>query len=456
MHYRRFWLVLIMLTLFGVSFGSAHQTQAQAMPVSASVLNVTAMDGVPSGDAGATWYAAHGFATMSMGTDGTDAVRVVLQSLVPNGLYTLWWVNTDPSMSVGPAGGTPGNEFTADANGAAVLTITVPSDNDYQFLLVAYHADGQTHGDNPGRSGSETFSHLIGAFPGPKGVVQTGTTALAATSMDGVPAGSDAHAWETASAYVSMARGLKGNDTVVVHAKNLVPNGVYSLWWVNNMGNLLTMQMGPAGGLPANQFTADAQGSVTTAIEVPSNNDYQTLLVAYHADRQTHGDNPGKMGAETYSHLIGSFPGLGGMTMSRAVQLDATGMDGTPVDGWMNALAVGEVTMGTDGNDTVVLYASHLVSNGLYTLWWVNNMGNMLAMQMGPAGGLPANQFNADANGSAVTAVIVPSKNDYQTLIVAYHADGQTHGDSPGRSGSETFSHLMGAFPGPAGVAGGM
>lgn len=45
---------------------------------------------------------------------------------------------------------------------------------------------------------------------------------------------------------------------------------------------------------------------------------------------------------------------------------------------------------------------------------------------------------------------------NYQTLIVAYHADGQPHGDNPRKMKTDTFSHLMGAFPVPAGVAGGM
>jgi len=449
------WLIAIMVLLIS-GWSLNRPAYAQTEAVTASVIGVTDMDGVPDGME-QSWYAAHGYATMIMGGGGTDAVTVNLQGLIPDGLYTLWWVNTDPSMSMGAAGGLPNNEFSADENGAAFVTITVPSDNNYQTLVVAYHADGQTHGDNPGRAGSETFSHLVGAFPGPSGIVRNGTLALGAVDMDGVPEGLNTEAWLAASAYVSMTRGLNGDDTVVVHARNLVPGGLYTLWRVNNMGNVLTMSMGPAGGLPANEFVAAEDGSATLAIKVPSDNDYQTLVVAFHADGVTHGDNPGQMGSETFSHLMGGFPGAGGMSMSRAVQLTPTDMDGAPAEGWLNASAIAGVSMGTDGNDTVVIYASDLVPNGLYTLWWVNNMGNMLTMSMGPAGGLPANEFSADANGNAVIAITVPSTNDYQTLAIAYHADGQTHGDNPGRAGSETFTHLMGAFPGPAGAAmGGM
>jgi len=447
---RKQWLIAILL-LLSVSMSWGQSVQAQMEAVTASVMSVTDMDGVPEG-IGSRWYAARGFATMDMGSDGTDAVAVDLQGLVPNGLYTFWWVNTEPSMSMGAAGGLPDNEFSADEKGSARVTITVPSDNNYQTLVVAYHADGQTHGDNPGRAGSETFSHLIGAFPGPGGIVRNGTLALDAVDMDGVPAEADAPSWLAASAYVSMTRGLNGNDTIVLHAQNLIPGGLYTLWRVNNMSNPLTMSMGPAGGSPANEFVANDDGSATVAIKVPSDNDYQTLGVAYHADGLTHGDTPGQMGSETFSHLMGGFPGAGGMTMSRAVQLTPTDMDGSPVDGWLNAQAVATMSMGMDGADTVTVYASGLVPEGLYTLWWVNNMGNMLTMSMGPAGGLPANEFYADASGNAVAAISVPSDNDYQLLAIAYHADGLTHGDNPGKAGSETFTHLTGAFPGPAGT----
>jgi hypothetical protein len=70
---------------------------------------------------------------------------------------------------------------------------------------------------------------------------------------------------------------------------------------------------------------------------------------------------------------------------------------------------------------------------------------------MGPGGGVPDNEFRADSDGNAETTFRVPAANDYQRMVIAYHADDQTHGDEPGEMGEITFEHLSGAWPGPAG-----
>ena len=88
---------------------------------------------------------------------------------------------------------------------------------------------------------------------------------------------------------------------------------------------------------------------------------------------------------------------------------------------------------------------------GLYTFWWVNE--RLAGMDMGRGGGVPGNEFVADAEGEATHNIRVPADNDYQTMVVAYRACDQTHGESPGEMGSETFQHLMGAWPGGAGEA---
>ncbi|ESR24630.1 hypothetical protein [Lutibaculum baratangense] len=102
----------------------------------------------------------------------SDQHEVTLEAtgLVPGGLYTIWWVNSGTfGMDMGPAGGTPANEFRAGDDGGAETTITVPADNDYQMFVVAYHADDRTHGDMPGEMGEVTFEQLMGPWPGPAG-----------------------------------------------------------------------------------------------------------------------------------------------------------------------------------------------------------------------------------------------------------------------------------------------
>jgi hypothetical protein len=134
--------------------------------------NLTAADeaGVPAGFTAEEWLAASGEAEVAAQEDGQDVIEFQGSGLVPEGLYTFWWVSDRLiGMDMGPGGGVPDNEFTADAEGHAATTIRVPSDNTYEMMVVAYHADGQTHGESPGEMGSETFEHLKGPWPGPAG-----------------------------------------------------------------------------------------------------------------------------------------------------------------------------------------------------------------------------------------------------------------------------------------------
>ncbi len=415
----------------------------------AQVLGATNMDGLPQDVAAEDWFTASAFAIATPDGDN-HIVTVSASGLVPDGVYTLWWVNVAPEMSMGPSGGADDNAFTADANGNGQITITVSADNDYQVLVLAYHADGNTYGDSPGEMGVVTFGHVVGGFPSASAMALSSTVALTPTDMDGLPEGADADTWLAAELSATVTMGMDGNDSIVLRGSGLVPDGVYTLWWVNNMMDMANMSMGPVGGSPANEFIADADGDVFAFLNVPSDNDYQTLVVAYHADGNTYGDNPGEMGVITFGHLMGAFPGPGGAMGGASGALVSTDMDGLPdgvtADAWLGAKAVLSTVSGME-SDTLTVHASGLVPSGVYTLWWVNNMMDMDNMSMGPAGGPIGNIFVADANGNGFIATTIPAGNDYQTLVIAYHADGNTYGDNPGEMGVVTFGHLMGAFP---------
>lgn len=134
-----------------------------------SSLKATEDSGQPSGIS-TDWMAAQGEAKVVARQGEQDVVELEARNLVPNGLYTVWWVNKGTlGMDMGPGGGSPDNEFRADANGNATVKIEVPSNSNYQMMVVAYHADNQTHGKSPGEMGKTTFNHLIGPWPGPAG-----------------------------------------------------------------------------------------------------------------------------------------------------------------------------------------------------------------------------------------------------------------------------------------------
>lgn len=115
---------------------------------------------------------------------------------------------------------------------------------------------------------------------------------------------------------------------------------------------------------------------------------------------------------------------------------------------WMRG--EGDATATLDGEEHVVEFeASGLVADGLYTIWWVNP--GLVGMEMGPGGSASENQFRTDSDGSAQTTFRVPEANDYQRMVVAFHADDETHGEEPGEMGEITFEHLSGPWPGPEG-----
>lgn len=142
----------------------------------------------------------------------------------------------------------------------------------------------------------------------PRAIAQNQNTSknLMAVADDGTPETLTKEDWLTATGEVSVLEVNPDSYTVKVEANNLVPDGLYTLWWVNK--KLIGMDMGPAGGLNANEFRADGEGNATTTISVPANNNYQMLVAAYHADDLTHGEMPGEMGEVTFGHLKGDFP----------------------------------------------------------------------------------------------------------------------------------------------------
>ncbi len=131
-------------------------------------------------------------------------------------------------------------------------------------------------------------------------------TRLASTDTSGVPAPHSAEAWLGAE---GIARTVAAGDehAVTLKVAGLVPEGLYTFWWVTP--GILRTAMGPGGGAPSNNSRADAGGAAEVTIRVPADNDYAIVVVAYHADDALHGESPGQMGAVTFQHLVGPWPG---------------------------------------------------------------------------------------------------------------------------------------------------
>ena len=146
-----------------LAVGMAISASAAQAADYTSDLTASADEGLPDGHSEEAWLAAEASTKATADGDG-HVVTLEAINLVADGLYTVWWVNPGIiGMSMGPGGGVPGNEFLADGDGSAEVTFRVPADNDYQQMVVAYHADNETHGEEPGEMGETTFKHLDGS-----------------------------------------------------------------------------------------------------------------------------------------------------------------------------------------------------------------------------------------------------------------------------------------------------
>jgi len=136
-------------------------------------------------------------------------------------------------------------------------------------------------------------------------LIAAASVQLDATAGSGTPEGFTEEEWMSASADVTVIDVSADSYTIKLEASGLVPNGLYTVWWIEDQ--LIGKAMGPVGGVPNNELRADGEGNATTTITIPANNDYDMMGLAYHADNQTHGDKPGKMGETSFRHLMGKF-----------------------------------------------------------------------------------------------------------------------------------------------------
>ena len=111
--------------------------------------------------------------------------------------------------------------------------------------------------------------------------------------------------------------GEKG--TVEAEFANLVPNGVYTMWYwlvaVPLPAKFHTYDL-PVGARDGSQsvFKADANGNARYSAPVEpclqgSGKQFETgLAIAYHSDGKTYGYSPGDFGNRAHVHLFNSFP----------------------------------------------------------------------------------------------------------------------------------------------------
>jgi hypothetical protein len=124
------------------------------------------------------WLAATGTGSYQC-VDGQGEVTLEFTGLMPNGIYTLWYVfsptpPTTPFMSLDlPFGARDGSQSLVSVNAdgtasyqASVTPCLQPSGEQAATLIaLAYHSDGKTHGSLPGDFGLNSHIQLMGMLP---------------------------------------------------------------------------------------------------------------------------------------------------------------------------------------------------------------------------------------------------------------------------------------------------
>ena len=128
------------------------------------------------------WLAGTGTADYSCKA-GTASIKIELEKLVPNGIYTVWYfLAGKPHMGCAdcpfatidfPMGARDGSQsmFTADANGKATYQasfspcLTLGNDLLFSGMALAYHSDGKTYGKDPGEFGNKSHVQIFAGLP---------------------------------------------------------------------------------------------------------------------------------------------------------------------------------------------------------------------------------------------------------------------------------------------------
>jgi hypothetical protein len=124
--------------------------------------------GAPLGMTVEQWFGAGGTVTLAPRADGQEDVTVYLHGLRPGGKFSLFENHFDQR----PTGFTPvdgtgnGNSFVADSNGSANVSVVAPAQMTHaNAVLVVYHSDNESHGNERGAIGETAHHQLIARLP---------------------------------------------------------------------------------------------------------------------------------------------------------------------------------------------------------------------------------------------------------------------------------------------------
>jgi hypothetical protein len=139
-----------------------HPALIEQDPKSTALVNAK---GEPLGFNLGEWLGADGVVTISPAANGRVEISAQFSHLLPGGHYSLFENHFDQQ----PVGFTPldgagkANDFVASENGSAKISVLAPQALTHaNAVLLVYHSDKTSHGDQRGDIGVSAHHQLIG------------------------------------------------------------------------------------------------------------------------------------------------------------------------------------------------------------------------------------------------------------------------------------------------------
>jgi hypothetical protein len=114
------------------------------------------------------WLGAEGNVTISPAANGTVEITAQFSHLLPGGHYSLFENHFDqqPVRFTPLDGAGKANDFVAKENGSAQITVAAPQALTHaNAVLLVYHSDKTSHGDQRGEIGVNAHHQLIARIP---------------------------------------------------------------------------------------------------------------------------------------------------------------------------------------------------------------------------------------------------------------------------------------------------
>jgi hypothetical protein len=157
----------------------------------------------------------------------------------------------------------------------------------------------------PAAAGPQNIQHIAGVRPA---VIEQDPKSTALVNAKGDPLGFDLGEWLGAEGVVTISPTANGAVEISAQFSHLRPEGHYSLF--ENHFDQQPVSFTPLDGVgKTNDFVASKDGSSKIQVLAPQALTHaNAVLLVYHSDKTSHGDQRGDIGINAHHQLIARIP----------------------------------------------------------------------------------------------------------------------------------------------------